>query len=114
MQLAFDSVSDLAQALVRAELAHGRYEEELGQGRDADWPTWYAQYIEREQAAAGTTKATSTQLTFASVNDLAEALLRAEQAHSRYQAQIGHEGPDWPNWYAQYFERELTGKGASA
>ena len=109
MQLAFGSVNDLAQALLRAGLAHGQYEEELGQGRDADWPTWYAQYLEREQAAAGTTKETSAKLTFASASDLAEALLRAEQAHGQYQAQTGREEPDWPSWYAQYFEREQAG-----
>ena len=109
MQLAFGSVNDLAQALLRAGLAHGHYEEELGQGRDAEWPTWYARYLEREQAAEGTTKATSARLTFASAKDLAEALLRAEQAHGQYQAQIGREEPDWPSWYAHYFEREQAG-----
>ena len=111
MQLTFDSASDLAQALIRAGLAHGRYEEELGQGRDANWPTWYAQYLEREQAAEGTTKETATELTFASADDLAEALLRAEKAHAQYEAQIGREEPDWPSWYAQYFEREQAGSG---
>ena len=43
-----------------------------------------------------------------------EALLRAEQAHAQHQAQIGREEPDWPTWYAQYFERELAGHEASA
>jgi hypothetical protein len=109
MQLAYDPVSDLARALLRAGLAHGQYEEELGQGRDADWPTWYAQYLEREQATEGTTKEPSARPTFASARDLAAGLLRAEEAHGQYQAQLGHEEPDWANWYAHYFERERAG-----
>lgn len=40
----YGSVADLAQALRRAEAAHGRYEARTGE-RDADWPTWYAEYI---------------------------------------------------------------------
>ena len=49
MQLTVDSAGDLAQALRRAEQAHGRYEKEIGHP-DPDWPTWYAEYLEREQA----------------------------------------------------------------
>ena len=50
MQLTFDSVSDLAQALRRAADAHGRHERQIGHP-DPDWPTWYALYLEQEQAA---------------------------------------------------------------
>ena len=114
MQLAFESVDDLARALLRAGIAHGEYEEALGQGRDEEWPTWYAQYMEREQAADGATGDTSTQLTFGSVSHLADALLRAEQAHAQHQVQTGREEPDWPSWYARYFERELAGHEAGA
>lgn len=46
---AFDSATDLASALRRAEAAHGEHEKRTGQ-RDADWPTWYAAYIVAEQA----------------------------------------------------------------
>ena len=113
MQLAFDSVSDLARALLRAGLAHGEYEEALGQGRDADWPIWYARFLEREQAAAATTVVTPPHLTFASVSELADALLRAEEAHGRHQAQIGRDVPDWPSWYAQYFDREPAARRAN-
>jgi hypothetical protein len=49
MPLTFDSAADLAQALRRAEEAHGRHEAETGEP-DPDWPTWYAQFLEREQA----------------------------------------------------------------
>ncbi|MER5184999.1 hypothetical protein ABT009_43110 [Streptomyces sp. NPDC002896] len=48
MPVAFASADELAQALIRAEQAHGRYEEELGH-RDADWPLWYARFLEGEQ-----------------------------------------------------------------
>ncbi|MFL6601562.1 MAG: VOC family protein [Steroidobacteraceae bacterium] len=45
----FTSSTELAGALRRAEAAHGEHERRTGQ-RDADWPTWYAEYIVREQA----------------------------------------------------------------
>ncbi len=49
MQLTFDSASDLARALRRAADAHGQHEKHTGHP-DPDWPSWYAQYLEREQA----------------------------------------------------------------
>lgn len=45
----FTSPPELASALRRAEAAHGEHERLTGQ-RDADWPTWYAEYIVRERA----------------------------------------------------------------
>ena len=45
---AYDSASDLAEALRRAEAAHGKHEAELGQ-RDENWPDWYAQYMVDER-----------------------------------------------------------------
>lgn len=45
----YDSVADLAEALRRAEAAHGRYEQEIGKA-DPDWPQWYAQFMVDEQA----------------------------------------------------------------
>jgi catechol 2,3-dioxygenase-like lactoylglutathione lyase family enzyme len=45
----FTSSTELASALRRAEAAHGEHEKRIGQ-RDADWPTWYAEYMVREQA----------------------------------------------------------------
>jgi catechol 2,3-dioxygenase-like lactoylglutathione lyase family enzyme len=44
----FASVADLASAFRRAEAAHGEYEKRLGH-RDEDWPSWYAEYMVREQ-----------------------------------------------------------------
>jgi catechol 2,3-dioxygenase-like lactoylglutathione lyase family enzyme len=48
----FGSANDLANALRRAEHAHGEHEEKVGH-RDDNWPDWYAAYIVAEQA--GTT-----------------------------------------------------------
>jgi hypothetical protein len=50
MKMTFDSVNDLARAFERAAAAHGLHEEQTGRP-DPDWPDWYAQYLEREQAA---------------------------------------------------------------
>ena len=45
----YASLSDLANAMRRAETAHGEHEKRLGQ-RDTDWPSWYAAYMIAEQA----------------------------------------------------------------
>jgi hypothetical protein len=47
----FGSVSDLADAMRRAEAAHGEHEKRTGQ-RDANWPDWYAAYMVAEQTGA--------------------------------------------------------------
>jgi hypothetical protein len=46
----FASANDLAEAFRRAEAVHGTYETGSGQGRDANWPEWYAAYMVAEQA----------------------------------------------------------------
>ena len=48
----YASVSDLAQALRRAEAAHGEHEKRSGGQRDAEWPPWYAAYMIAEQSGA--------------------------------------------------------------
>jgi predicted enzyme related to lactoylglutathione lyase len=45
----YASSNDLAQALRRAEAAHGEHEKRTGQ-RDTDWPSWYAAYMLAEQS----------------------------------------------------------------
>ncbi len=45
----YPSVANLAQALKRAETAHGEHEKRTGE-RDADWPSWYAEYMVKEQS----------------------------------------------------------------
>jgi hypothetical protein len=49
MPTTYESPSDLAAALRRAEAAHGKHEERTGEA-DPDWPAWYAEYMVREQA----------------------------------------------------------------
>jgi catechol 2,3-dioxygenase-like lactoylglutathione lyase family enzyme len=44
----FASAAALANAMRRAEAAHGEYEKRLG-SRDEQWPDWYADYMVREQ-----------------------------------------------------------------
>jgi hypothetical protein len=45
----FASIQDLANAMRRAEAAHGEHEKRLGK-RDENWPDWYAEYMVREQS----------------------------------------------------------------
>jgi predicted enzyme related to lactoylglutathione lyase len=47
----FASVRDLADAMSRAEKAHGEHEKRIG-AADPDWPTWYATYMVAEQSGA--------------------------------------------------------------
>ena len=49
MPTTYESVSDLADALRRAEKAHGEHEQRTGEA-DPDWPAWYAEYMVRERA----------------------------------------------------------------
>jgi hypothetical protein len=49
MATTYESVEDLAEALRRAEEAHGKHEERTGE-RDENWPDWYALYMVRERA----------------------------------------------------------------
>ena len=45
----FASVKDLANAMRRAEAAHGEHEKRLGT-RDENWSDWYAEYMVAEQS----------------------------------------------------------------
>jgi catechol 2,3-dioxygenase-like lactoylglutathione lyase family enzyme len=47
----FGSTTDLANAMVRASVAHGEHEKRIGQ-RDDNWPDWYAAYMVAEQSGA--------------------------------------------------------------
>jgi catechol 2,3-dioxygenase-like lactoylglutathione lyase family enzyme len=47
----FGSASDLANAMRRAEKAHGEHEKRTGQ-RDENWSDWYAEYMAAEQSGA--------------------------------------------------------------
>jgi catechol 2,3-dioxygenase-like lactoylglutathione lyase family enzyme len=45
----FASANDLASAMRRASVAHGKHEELTGGQRDENWPDWYAAYMVAEQ-----------------------------------------------------------------
>jgi len=45
----FASANDLASAMRRASVAHGKHEERTGKA-DPNWPDWYAKYMVAEQA----------------------------------------------------------------
>jgi catechol 2,3-dioxygenase-like lactoylglutathione lyase family enzyme len=47
----YASAEDLANAMRRASVAHGKHEERIG-AADANWPDWYAKYMVAEQAGA--------------------------------------------------------------
>jgi hypothetical protein len=44
----YRSAAELAEALKRAETAHGAHEARTGRA-DEDWPAWYAAYMFAEQ-----------------------------------------------------------------
>jgi len=47
--------------------------------------------------------------TFASANDLASALRRAEAAHGEHEKRTGQRDANWPEWYAAYMVAEQAG-----
>jgi catechol 2,3-dioxygenase-like lactoylglutathione lyase family enzyme len=52
----------------------------------------------------------STATTFASANDLASALRRAEAAHGQHEKRMGGQRDEnWPDWYAAYMVAEQAG-----
>jgi len=52
----------------------------------------------------------SAATTFASANDLANAMRRASAAHGEHEKRIGAADPNWPDWYASYMVAEQAGK----
>jgi hypothetical protein len=47
---------------------------------------------------------------YESVEDLAEALRRASEAHGKHEQRTGTADPNWPDWYALYMVRERAGE----
>lgn len=47
---------------------------------------------------------------YPSVQDLAQAMIRAAKAHGKHEAQTGKADPNWPDWYAAYMVREQSGE----
>jgi catechol 2,3-dioxygenase-like lactoylglutathione lyase family enzyme len=52
----------------------------------------------------------SAETAFASANDLASALRRAEAAHGEHEKRTGQRDANWSDWYAAYIVAEQTGK----
>jgi catechol 2,3-dioxygenase-like lactoylglutathione lyase family enzyme len=59
-------------------------------------------------------RTTSVLAAYGSVGALADALRRAAAAHDRHAKDIGHDDPDWPDWYAQYLANESAGPDMNA
>jgi catechol 2,3-dioxygenase-like lactoylglutathione lyase family enzyme len=74
--------------------------------RDPDGNGWLFQEITTRLAGRIDPAAT----TFASANDLANAMRRAEAAHGEHEKRIGAADSNWPNWYAKYMVAEQTGQ----
>jgi catechol 2,3-dioxygenase-like lactoylglutathione lyase family enzyme len=48
---------------------------------------------------------------FASVDDLRQALVRAATAHGEHEKRTGQHDENWPDWYAEYMVTERAGSG---
>ena len=73
--------------------------------RDPDGNGWLFQEITTRLPGRIDPAAT----TFASANDLASALRRAEAAHGKHEARTGQRDANWPDWYAAYMVAEQAG-----
>jgi catechol 2,3-dioxygenase-like lactoylglutathione lyase family enzyme len=74
--------------------------------RDPDGNGWLFQQITARLPGRIDSAAT----TFASVQDLANAMRRASAAHGEHEKRIGAADPNWPDWYAEYMVREQSGE----
>jgi catechol 2,3-dioxygenase-like lactoylglutathione lyase family enzyme len=73
---------------------------------DPDGNTWLLQEVTTRLPGRIDTDDT----TFASVNDLAMALRRAEAAHGQHEKRTGERDANWSDWYAEYMVREQSGQ----
>jgi catechol 2,3-dioxygenase-like lactoylglutathione lyase family enzyme len=74
---------------------------------DPDGNGWFFQEITARLPGRIDSAAT----TFASANDLAGALRRAEAAHGEHEKRMGGKRDEnWPDWYAEYMAREQSGE----
>jgi len=74
--------------------------------RDPDGNGWLFQEITTRLPG----RVDSATTTFASANDLASALRRAEAAHGQHEKRTGQRDANWPDWYAAYMVAEQTGE----
>jgi catechol 2,3-dioxygenase-like lactoylglutathione lyase family enzyme len=73
--------------------------------KDPDGNGWLLQEITERLPGRIDSAATS----FASANDLANAMRRASAAHGQHEKRIGAADPNWPEWYAKYMVTEQAG-----
>lgn len=73
--------------------------------KDPDGNGWLFQEITTRLPGRIDSAATS----FASANDLADAMRRASVAHGEHEKRIGAADPNWPDWYAKYMVAEEAG-----
>jgi catechol 2,3-dioxygenase-like lactoylglutathione lyase family enzyme len=74
--------------------------------KDPDGNAWLLQEV--TQRLPG--RVDSNETTYASLNDLANAMRRAETAHGEHEKKLGQRDADWPSWYAAYMIAEQSGK----
>jgi catechol 2,3-dioxygenase-like lactoylglutathione lyase family enzyme len=74
--------------------------------KDPDGNTWLLQEI--TQRLPG--RIDSSETSYASLSDLANAMRRAESAHGEHEKRTGQRDADWPSWYAAYMIAEQSGK----
>jgi catechol 2,3-dioxygenase-like lactoylglutathione lyase family enzyme len=72
---------------------------------DPDGNGWLLQEVTRRLPgrAVGETK-------YASVHDLAQAMIRAAKAHAEHEKRTGQVDPNWPDWYARHMVQEQSGE----
>jgi catechol 2,3-dioxygenase-like lactoylglutathione lyase family enzyme len=84
---------------------HGSYRS-FASFRDPDGNGWLFQELTTRLPGRIDSAAT----TFASVNDLANAMRRASKAHGEHEARTGGQRDEnWPDWYAAYMVAEQSG-----
>jgi len=73
-------------------------------GTDPDGNGWVLQEITTRfpGRVAGDT-------TYASADDLSQALRRAEAAHGEHEKRTGQRDANWPDWYAAFMVAEQAG-----
>jgi catechol 2,3-dioxygenase-like lactoylglutathione lyase family enzyme len=84
---------------------HGSYRS-FASFRDPDGNGWLFQEV-TTRLPGRIDPATTT---FASANDLASALRRAEAAHGQHEKRTGQRDENWPDWYAAYMVAEQSGE----
>jgi catechol 2,3-dioxygenase-like lactoylglutathione lyase family enzyme len=73
---------------------------------DPDGNTWLLQEVTTRLPGRIDSAAT----TYASVNDLMQALIRASTAHGEHEKLTGQYDEKWPAWYAAYMVAEQSGQ----